>query len=286
MTALISRRTVTHVMAPLVTAGVLLPGSGALAVEGGEKVAERFYPAARAPKKGLVVYLDGDGQDLHDTDGASTTPGGLTGPGSVVEAARSRGYDVLSVRSPGYDLWWTDDTTGADGVPPVEGGLNRAGKISYLTEAIDRVRAERRANTETLWLVGYSGGSEFITEFFFPAYANEMRKGGFLVFGGGDVPEQGLRADSFSAASKQNLSLNWVTGLDDVPRDSPDQRDPFGKGYDGIGHARDGHDGYNAAGFQGRTHATWLPGYDHEEIVSVFGAHLGAVLDAYRTSAQ
>ncbi len=56
MTALISRRTVTHVMAPLVTAGVLLPGSGALAVEGGEKVAERFYPAARAPKKGLVVY--------------------------------------------------------------------------------------------------------------------------------------------------------------------------------------------------------------------------------------
>ncbi|BDA64674.1 hypothetical protein [Actinomyces capricornis] len=284
MTALISRRTVTHVMAPLVTAGVLLPGSGALAVEGGEKVTERFYPAARAPKKGLVVYLDGDGQELHDTDGASSTQGGLTGPGSVVEAARSRGYDVLSVRSPGSDLWWTDDTTDADGVPPVEGGFSRADKITHLTEAIDRARTERHANTETLWLVGYSGGSEFITGAFFPAYANSMSKGGFLVFGGGGV--SGLRADSFSAASKQNLSLNWVTGLDDVPRDSPDQRDPFGKGYNGIDRARGGYDGYTAAGFQGRTHATWLPGYDHEEIASVFGDHLGAVLDAYRTSAQ
>lgn len=274
MNALISRRTLTHVMAPLAAVGALLPGSGALAADGGGRVAERFYPVARAPKKGLVVYLDGDGQELHDAGDASTAPGGLTGPRSLVEAARSRGYDVLSVRSPESDTWWTDETTADDDAIVVEGGLSRAEKISYLVEAIDRARSDRRANTETLWLVGYSGGSEFITEFFFPAYASSMRKGGFIVFGGGDVPAEGLQADSFSADSKASLSLNWVTGTLDLPQ-APEW-------YDGIGHAREGHSGYAAAGFHGRARATWLPGHDHEGIVSVFGAHVGEILDAYR----
>lgn len=216
-----------------------------------------FYAADGAPV-GLVVYLDGDGQFFHSQGGQSQderSPGGLAGVGGVVEAAGARGFDVVSVRSPGDDgMWWLED---------------QDGKIRYLEETLDYVAAECGANMDQLWLVGYSGGSEFISQRFFPAYAERMPGGGFINFGGGDAPEE--RAAAFSGDAKERLSLNWVTGTRDVPANSLD-------GFDGIGHARNSLAYYRAAGFR-HTWNEW-PDDDHGSITEKFGSYVGRLLDA------
>ena len=87
-----------------------------------------FYAATDVPV-GLVVYLDGDGQSFHsqgNQDQDERSRGGLAGAGGVVEAASARGYDVVSVRSPGDDgTWWLED---------------QDGKVRYLEETLDYVR--------------------------------------------------------------------------------------------------------------------------------------------------
>ena len=215
-----------------------------------------FYATTGAPV-GLVVYLDGDGQSFHsegNQDQDERSRGGLAGAGGVVEAASARGYDVVSVRAPGDDgTWWLED---------------QDGKIHYLEQALDYVVAECGATTDRVWLVGYSGGSEFISQWFFPAYAERMAGGGFLLFGGGDAPE-GKAA--FSSGTKERLWLNWVTGTRDVPANSLD-------GFDGSGHARNSLAYYRSAGF-GHTWSEW-PDDDHGSVTEKFGSYVGRVLDA------
>ena len=215
-----------------------------------------FYAAVDVPV-GLVVYLDGDGQSFHRQGNQSRDErarGGLAGAGGVVEAAITRGYDVVSVRSPGDDgIWWLED---------------QDGKVRYLEETLDYVVAECGATTDRVWLVGYSGGSEFISQWFFPVYAERMAGGGFLLFGGGDAPEEQAM---FSDGAKERLSLNWVTGTRDVPSNSLD-------GFDGIGHARNSLAYYRSAGF-GHTWSEW-PDDDHGSITEKFGRYVGRVLDA------
>ena len=217
----------------------------------------RFYSAG-ATKAGLVVYLDGDGHPFHNQGGQSSAErsgGGLAGDGGVVEAAGARGYDVVSVRSPGDEgIWWVDD---------------QDGKVRYLEEALDYVAVECGANTERVWLVGYSGGSEFISQWFFPAYAERMAGGGFILFGGGDAPEE-EGTETFSGDAKERLSLNWVTGTRDVPGNSVDR-------FDGFGHARNSLNYYRAAGFR-HTWSEW-PDDDHDSITEQFGRYVGRVLD-------
>ena len=215
-----------------------------------------FYATTGAPV-GLVVYLDGDGQSFHsqgNQDQDERSRGGLAGAGGVVEAASARGYDVVSVRAPGDDgTWWLED---------------QDGKIHYLEQALDYVVAECGATTDRVWLVGYSGGSEFISQWFFPAYAERMAGGGFLLFGGGDAP---VEKAAFSSGAKERLWLNWVTGTRDVPANSLE-------GFDGSGHARNSLAYYRSAGF-GHTWSEW-PDDDHGSITEKFGSYIGRVLDA------
>ena len=215
-----------------------------------------FYATTGVPV-GLVVYLDGDGQSFHsegNQDQDERSRGGLAGAGGVVEAASARGYDVVSVRAPGDDgTWWLED---------------QDGKVHYLEQALDYVVAECGATTDRVWLVGYSGGSEFISQWFFPAYAERMAGGGFLLFGGGDAPEEQA---AFSSGAKERLWLNWVAGTRDVPANSLD-------GFDGSGHARNSLAYYRSAGF-GHTWSEW-PDDDHGSITEKFGSYVGRVLDA------
>jgi len=215
-----------------------------------------FYAATDAPV-GLVVYLDGDGQSFHsegNQDQDERSRGGLAGAGGVVEAASARGYDVVSVRAPGDDgTWWMED---------------QDGKVRYLEQALDYVVAECGATMNRVWLVGYSGGSEFISQWFFPAYAERMAGGGFLLFGGGDAPEGKM---AFSSGTKERLWLNWVTGTRDVPANSLE-------GFDGSGHARNSLAYYRSAGF-GHIWSEW-PDDDHGSITEKFGSYVGRVLDA------
>lgn len=222
-----------------------------------DETSDCIFYAARDVPVGLVVYLDGDGQPFHNQGGlprGKRSRGGLAGAGGVVEAAGARQYDVVSVRSPGDDgVWWVDD---------------QDAKVRYLEETIDYVVIECGANTDQLWLVGYSGGSEFISQWFLPAYAERMAAGGFLLFGGGDAPESATAM--FSDEVKGRLFLNWVTGTRDIPGDSVD-------GFDGIGRARNSLAYYRSAGFS-RTWSEW-PDDDHGSITEKFGHYVGRVLD-------
>ena len=216
----------------------------------------RFYSAGAA-KAGLVVYLDGDGQQLHDQDHDGDNPnfpGGLAGPGSIVEAALARNHDVLSVHTPSADgTWWHSDHNA---------------KITYLNELLQHVRTTYGANIAALWLVGYSGGSEFITRYFFPHRANDIETGGFLVFGGGDAPGPEWTG-SFSQYAKSNLSLNLVTGESDRTAD-----------YDALGGAQETAAFYRSAGFE-HVWSHWPQEHDHLTITHEFGTYLGTVIDAY-----
>ena len=148
------------------------------------------------------------------------------------------------------------------------GTTDQDGKIHYLEQALDYVVAECGATTDRVWLVGYSGGSEFISQWFFPAYAERMAGGGFLLFGGGDPPEEKA---AFSSGAKERLWLNWVTGTRDVPANSLE-------GFDGSGHARNSLAYYRSAGF-GHIWSEW-PDDDHGSITEKFGSYVGRVLDA------
>lgn len=292
MAAHLSRRALTGVMAGLILAGCasrgpkraathstpppylrsrgagaapsLRPTSGDLSVPAAfsytddeDETSDCIFYATTGVPVGLVVYLDGDGQSFHsegNQDQDERSRGGLAGAGGVVEAASARGYDVVSVRAPGDDgTWWLED---------------QDGKIHYLEQALDYVVAECGATTDRVWLVGYSGGSEFISQWFFPAYAERMAGGGFLLFGGGDAPEEQA---AFSSGAKERLWLNWVAGTRDVPANSLD-------GFDGSGHARNSLAYYRSAGF-GHTWSEW-PDDDHGSITEKFGSYVGRVLDA------
>ena len=211
---------------------------------------------AAIPATSFYPGRDGDGQELHDSDGDDTSPipGGLAGADGIVGAATSRGYDVLSVRTPSDDgKWWTGDN------------------INYLTNTIQKERTSHGINLDQLWLVGYSGGSEFITQSFFPQYAESMNAGGFLVFGGGNAPKDQTGV-SFSTQARSTFSLNWVTGKWDSSKD-----------YDALGNAKKGLAFYSSAPDVSFRH-TWSdwPNNNHENITKHFGRYVGIVLDRYQ----
>lgn len=138
--------------------------------------------------------------------------------------------------------------------------------ISHLKRTIQEESYKHTCNTGQLWLVGYSGGSEFITQDFFPNYANSMTTGGFIVFGGGDSPKG---SPKFTERSQDTLSLNWITGKLDTSK--------YPEYYDALGHAQRSIERYCSHGF----HHTWndWPDTDHEGIVEKFGHYVGLVLD-------
>ena len=215
------------------------------------------FTASNGSSSECRFYSAGDGQQLHDQDHDGDNPnfpGGLAGPGSIVEAALARGHDVLSVHTPSADgMWWHTDHNA---------------KITYLNELLQHVRTTYGANTAALWLVGYSGGSEFITRYFFPHRANDIETGGFLVFGGGDAPGPEWTG-SFSQYAKSNLSLNLVTGESDRTDD-----------YDALGGAQETAAFYRSAGFE-HVWSHWPREHDHTTITHEFGTYLGTVIDAY-----
>lgn len=114
MSAHLSRRAVTGLMAATLASGAYLsqtvPKASAavnstsftFTDSAGTSSSARFYPAGSV-RTGLVVYLDCKDHPLHDQDhdgDNANLPGGLAGPGSIVEAATARGLDVVSVHTP------------------------------------------------------------------------------------------------------------------------------------------------------------------------------------------
>lgn len=211
---------------------------------------------ATAQPVGLVVYLDGDGMYGHRNYTSTWALGGSRG---VVAQAAARGYATLSILTPdrqGTPTFWEN------------GAVNAA----YVAELTTRIRAE--LGVRQTWLVGYSGGSQLITQYLLPAHADLMvGGGGAVITGGGGRPWRGgLQAlSTVSTATKAGFPTLWYTGSLDDGRGTDD-------GYDALADAKRGHAWYAERGF--RATREQPSGLDHSDLGTRFGTVLAAQLDA------
>ena len=201
---------------------------------------------------GLVVYLDGDGMYGHTNP---TSSWALGGSGGVAAQAAARGYATLSIRTP--------DTTGT---PTFwEDGRVNAAYVAALTRKISA-----DLGTNHVWLVGYSGGSQLITNFLLPAHAGQFTSGGAVITGGGGAPSSAT--STFDPAMQQRFPLLWYTGSADTGAGTSD-------GYDALSDAKRGVAWYAARGFV--TSRVEPAGVTHSGLGTRFGGVLAGQLDRY-----
>ncbi|QQS00631.1 MAG: hypothetical protein IPK37_17795 [Austwickia sp.] len=199
---------------------------------------------------GVVVYLDGDGMYGHRNPSSTWA---LGGSGGVVAQAGARGYATLSIKTPSADgTFWS------------KGRVNAA----YVAALIESIRSE--LGVQRTWLVGYSGGSQLITQYLLPAHSAIFAAGGGAVItGGGGAPSGD---PTISAALKSGFPMLWYTGSIDDGRGQSD-------GYNGLADAKRGQSWYAARGFNATRQEP--AGLDHEDLGTRFGTVLASQLDAY-----
>lgn len=207
-----------------------------------------YFPSGNTDA-GLLVYLDGDGQWGFDHPTAGYALGGSAG---IVAAAQARGLDVLAVRTPASDgTWWRQCARNADYLKSL---MTQAG-LAY--------------DQNRVWLTGYSGGAQFITQCYLPRASSTIGGGGSVVFGGGGAPT--VSVTPATASFKKAFTMHWITGTDDTAARSSE-------GYDALKYAKAGARYYARQGYTTRT--TWPTGIDHDEITGQFGNYIGKALDA------
>ncbi|MFH5824942.1 hypothetical protein [Georgenia sp. AZ-5] len=200
---------------------------------------------------GLMLQFHGDGAYEFKNPSSSYSLGGSEG---IVAQAREHGMITVPVLSPdkqGSVTWWESGAENADYV---------ADLLSHLYDQYD-------IDTERVWLVGYSGGSQFITKFFMPEHSDLVDGGGSVVFGGGGVPGGG--SQGFDAGLTPDFPMHWYTGMKD---------NGSGGSYNALRDAQNGSAWYDGQGF-----ATTLEtpaGVDHG-LSGTFGPVVGQQLDLH-----
>jgi len=210
-------------------------------------------PASRPV--GLLVQFHGDGAYEFDNPDSSYALGGSSG---IVAKAKAHGLLAIAALSPdkkGSVTWWESGAANAD----------------YARDLIQRVAFDRyNIDTDNIWLVGYSGGSQFVTQFFLPKHSSMVKGGGSVVFGGGGVPR--VTAQPFSSPLVSNFDMHWYTGLSD---------DGGGGSYNALRDARAGSAYYAGRGFT--TSIETPEGVGHGGLP--FGQVVGQELDRHQAPA-
>lgn len=203
---------------------------------------------------GLVLHFDGDGVygTLTPTDTYA-----LAGNRGLIAVARAKGYALVSVKPPdttGTVTWWE------------AGGRN----ADYVADLLVYLRATYGFSPARTWLLGFSGGAQFISQNFVPEYGTSLLAGGggAVIMGGGGTY---TGTPTFSAALKSNFAMHWRTGLLDDGTFVSDS-------YDALTDAQAGRTQYNGQGFATTTIST-PSGLGHELDAS-FGPVLDDVLPA------
>lgn len=211
----------------------------------------RVYPAGTADPRGILFYLDGDGQWAFNNPNSSYALGGSSG---IVAKARARGYVTVAVRTPdrkGTPTWWED------------GAVNAA----YF-DALKRKIQAQHPKAERVWLAGYSGGAEFLTESYLPRYPAAIADGGGAVLmGGGSAPYRS--AEPFPRSQAAAFPMHWYTGAADTAANS-------NEGFHAIGQAKSGKAWYTLRGF--RTTSSYPAGVGHN-LSGRFGSVIAGALD-------
>jgi poly(3-hydroxybutyrate) depolymerase len=202
---------------------------------------------------GLLVQFHGDGAFEFEHPRSDYS---LGGPDGIVAKAREHGLLVVAALSPdrrGEVTWW-------------EGGRRNA---DYAADLLRYVTSDRyEIDPGNIWLVGYSGGAQFITQFFLPRYSRLIDGGGSVVFGGGARPVGS--PEPFAPSLKSRFPMHWYTGADDDGRDDPE-------GYDALDDAEQGSAWYGREGFDVELESP--DGVGHDDLP--FGEVVGEQLDEH-----
>jgi predicted peptidase len=144
---------------------------------------------------GLMIYLHGDGAEDFDNGVNSESLNKL------MNAGKKNNLLPVAVKTPSFDLtWWKDGVTNA----------------KYLNDFfIEYLFSNFNLNKERVLLVGYSGGSELITEFFMLDYAQNLFKGATILFGGGSVQYSYDSNIMYSENFKKLFKIHYYTGTND-----------------------------------------------------------------------
>ena len=172
---------------------------------------------------GLLLQFHGDGAYEFRNPSSSYSLGGANG---IVAKAREHNLITVPVLAPdtaGSVTWWESGSANADYVRAL---------LAHLRSEYPEIRSDR------IWLVGYSGGAQFITQFFLPEHSETIGGGGSVVFGGGGAPR--VSVQPFSDAFTSGFPMHWYTGLDD---------DGSGGSYNALRDARAGSAYYGEQGF-------------------------------------
>ncbi len=173
---------------------------------------------------GLMLQFHGDGAFEFDNPNSPYSLGGSKG---IREQARRHNMILVAVRSPdsGSPAWWRSGETKAD----------------YVRDLVEQVvYAHHDIAKDKSWLVGYSGGAEFITRYLLPKYSSLFGGGGAVLFGGGGAPL--VSADSVEPTFAAAFPLYWYTGASDDGTCADSD-------YDALSDAREGSSFYRGEGF-------------------------------------
>lgn len=200
---------------------------------------------------GVVLQFHGDGAYEFNNPSNSYS---LGGPDGVIAVAKERNMICVPIKTPNNDLtWWTTGNANADWVKQLV-----VAEI-YAAYNIDRSR---------VWLSGYSGGAQFITQYLVPEYSTLFINGGAVISGGGGAP--GTNSDpstinAFATLFTQQYNLHWFTATGDTGWDDD--------GYNAYADAQDGQSWYVNHGFLNTTH-TYPIGGGHSTVTYLFGSEL------------
>lgn len=173
---------------------------------------------------GLMLQFHGDGAYEFDNPNSSYSLGGAEG---LREQARRHNMILVALRSPdsGEPVWW-------------RGGAAKADYVRDLVEQV--VYARHDVARDRSWLVGYSGGAEFITRYLLPTHSSLFGGGGAVLFGGGGKP---VVRGSFDSAFTAAFPMHWYTGASDDGTCADSD-------YDALGDAAEGSRSYRGKGFR------------------------------------
>lgn len=173
---------------------------------------------------------------------------------SLNKVVKDQNMIFVSMKAPNsQNVWWDNvDANGDYARSLIENEI-------YKKYNLDKSKA---------WMVGYSGGAEFIAYEMMEEQSDLFAGGGALMFGGGGAPRGFTNTPSDNL--KKNFNMIWHVGLDDGMGNS----DP---GWSALDDAKKGYEFYKSQGFEKANLETPV-GIDHFEYnePKVFSERLSA----------
>ena len=193
---------------------------------------------------GILYYFDGDYRDLADSSINWPEDGVLA---RLAVAAHARDLMLVAVDTPddgasGDECTWWEDC--------------RANGVYFRALHEHLVATHPEVDATTLWLVGCSGGAEFITYELLERGIRGMARGGAVIIGGGGADAPVARTETAQECAGAARLHWWVGDQDTAGATSPPE-------WSALDAAQEGEAAYRAAGFD--THLHVLPGADHAD---------------------